>query len=55
MVVKIFQGEGFDGFLKALRSTFARVASRKPKSSRRQSRELYLVAKGFRGRVASTH
>lgn len=56
LVVKIFQGEGFDGFLKDLRGAFARVASRKPKASRPASRELYLVATGYRppGNDAST-
>ncbi|MBP8290979.1 MAG: 23S rRNA (uridine(2552)-2'-O)-methyltransferase RlmE [Chromatiaceae bacterium] len=47
LVIKIFQGEGFDDFLKTLRRHFRHVASRKPKSSRRESRELYLVARGF--------
>lgn len=49
LVVKIFQGEGFDRYLSELRGSFDRVASRKPKASRPESRELYLVAKGFRG------
>ena len=52
MVVKTFQGEGFDAYLKEVRGAFARVASRKPKSSRPQSRELYLVARGFCGQDA---
>jgi 23S rRNA (uridine2552-2'-O)-methyltransferase len=47
LVIKTFQGEGFDDFLKTLRQHFRQVASRKPKSSRRESRELYLVARGF--------
>ncbi len=47
LVVKVFQGTGFDEVLLELRQSFARVVSRKPKSSRSQSRELYLVAKGF--------
>jgi 23S rRNA (uridine2552-2'-O)-methyltransferase len=47
LVVKVFQGTGFDEVLLELRRSFARVVSRKPKSSRSQSRELYLVAKGF--------
>lgn len=51
-VVKIFQGEGFDRYLRELRGSFHRVASRKPKASRPESRELYLVAKGFRGNRA---
>lgn len=47
LVVKAFQGEGFDALLNGLRSSYARVASRKPRSSRAESRELYLVSKGF--------
>jgi 23S rRNA (uridine2552-2'-O)-methyltransferase len=47
LVVKAFQGEGFDGYLRELRRSFKRVSSRKPKSSRAHSREIYLVAKGF--------
>lgn len=47
LVVKAFHGEGFDAYLKELREPFRRVASRKPKSSRPRSRELYLVATGF--------
>jgi 23S rRNA (uridine2552-2'-O)-methyltransferase len=48
MVVKVFHGEGFDALLREMRASFAQVMSRKPRSSRPQSRELYLVAKGFR-------
>ena len=48
-VTKIFQGEGFDEYLKILRACFDKVVIRKPKSSRAQSREVYLIAKGFRG------
>lgn len=47
LVVKLFQGEGFDDYLRTLRRYFHQVISRKPKSSRSESRELYLVAKGF--------
>ncbi len=47
LVVKVFQGQGFDALLGEIRRSFSRVVSRKPKSSRSQSRELYLVAKGF--------
>ncbi len=45
---KIFQGEGFDQYLKELRQSFQRVVSRKPKASRPKSRELYLVATGYK-------
>lgn len=48
LVVKLFQGEGFDGFLGNLRKNFAKVALRKPKASRPRSREIYLVARGLR-------
>ncbi|WP_317930194.1 23S rRNA (uridine(2552)-2'-O)-methyltransferase RlmE [Halioxenophilus sp. WMMB6] len=49
LVAKVFQGEGFDDYLKALRSHFQSVATRKPGASRARSRECYLVAKGFKG------
>jgi 23S rRNA (uridine2552-2'-O)-methyltransferase len=48
LVVKAFHGAGFDEMVKLMRNQFERVASRKPKASRPQSREVYLVAKGFR-------
>ncbi|MBV2091394.1 MAG: 23S rRNA (uridine(2552)-2'-O)-methyltransferase RlmE [Candidatus Thiodiazotropha sp. (ex Ctena orbiculata)] len=47
-VVKVFQGEGFDDFLREVRSSFTRVVSRKPDSSRAKSREIYLVAGNFK-------
>jgi len=46
-VVKVFQGEGFDPYLKAVRESFSRVVTRKPAASRQQSREVYLVATGY--------
>lgn len=46
-VVKVFQGEGFDQYLKVVRGEFTRVATRKPAASRQQSREVYLVATGY--------
>ena len=48
MVGKVFQGEGFDPFLKACRENFTRVVSRKPDASRPRSREIYIVATGRR-------
>ncbi len=47
-VVKVFQGEGFDEFLKTVRQAFGRVVSRKPDASRAKSREIYLVAGNFK-------
>ena len=47
-VAKVFQGEGFDGLMRDLRCSFDRVLTRKPAASRPRSREVYLVARGFR-------
>ncbi len=47
-LVKTFQGEGFDPFLKEMRGEFQRVVSRKPGASRGRSREIYLLARGRR-------
>lgn len=46
-VVKVFQGEGFDQYVRDLRSDFAKVVTRKPAASRSQSREVYLVASRY--------
>ena len=47
-VVKVFQGEGFEQFMKDVRAAFTTVKTRKPESSRARSREVYLVATGFK-------
>ncbi len=47
-VAKVFQGEGFDELFRDARSAFAKVLTRKPKASRPRSREVYLVATGFK-------
>jgi 23S rRNA (uridine2552-2'-O)-methyltransferase len=47
VLVKLFQGEGFDAYHKALKSDFSRVVVRKPKASRARSREIYALATGF--------
>ncbi|MES9833816.1 MAG: 23S rRNA (uridine(2552)-2'-O)-methyltransferase RlmE [Candidatus Thiodiazotropha sp. LLP2] len=47
-VVKVFQGAGFDDYLREMRGVFSRVVSRKPDSSRAKSREIYLVAGNFK-------
>ena len=47
-VAKMFQGEGSDQYLKELRKSFQKVSIRKPQASRPKSREVYIVAKGFR-------
>lgn len=48
LLLKVFQGEGFDSFLRELRLSFAQVVSRKPKASRARSKELYLLARNYR-------
>jgi len=48
-IAKIFQGEGFEQVFQVARSSFLKVLTRKPSASRPRSREVYMVAKGFRG------
>ncbi|WP_392561605.1 23S rRNA (uridine(2552)-2'-O)-methyltransferase RlmE [Orbus sturtevantii] len=45
-IVKVFQGEGFEEYLKAVRDIFKVVKIRKPEASRARSREVYIVASG---------
>jgi 23S rRNA (uridine2552-2'-O)-methyltransferase len=47
-VVKVFQGVGSDAYLKDVRTSFDKVLVRKPAASRPRSREVYVVAKGFK-------
>lgn len=47
LLVKVFQGEGFDLFIKTLRQFFDQVVIRKPPASRSSSRELYVLARGY--------
>lgn len=48
-VAKVFQGEGFDPYIKDVKDSFQKCMIRKPDSSRARSREVYVVAKGFKG------
>ncbi|GAA0206332.1 23S rRNA (uridine(2552)-2'-O)-methyltransferase RlmE [Kangiella japonica] len=48
-VVKVFQGEGFDEYIRQCKDSFAKVMIRKPDASRARSREVYVVAQGFKG------
>ena len=47
MVVKAFQGEGLDAWVRGLRDEFAKVGLTKPKASRPDSREVFVVAQGY--------
>ncbi|AYA66630.1 23S rRNA (uridine(2552)-2'-O)-methyltransferase RlmE [Alteromonas sp. RKMC-009] len=46
---KVFQGVGYDEYVKDVRTSFSKVVVRKPAASRPRSREVYLVATGFKG------
>lgn len=47
-LIKLFQGTGFDDYLRSLRADFSRVTMRKPKASRARSREVYALAVGLK-------
>jgi 23S rRNA (uridine2552-2'-O)-methyltransferase len=53
-VVKVFQGAGSEAYIKDVRTSFDKVFVRKPAASRPRSREVYLVAKGFKGESEAT-
>lgn len=46
---KVFQGEGFDELFRNTRERFGKVLTRKPAASRPRSREVYIVARDFKG------
>ncbi|MFH2135908.1 MAG: 23S rRNA (uridine(2552)-2'-O)-methyltransferase RlmE [Pseudomonadota bacterium] len=45
-VAKVFQGTGFEDYIKLMRTHFTKVVARKPKASRDRSNEQYLVGLG---------
>jgi 23S rRNA (uridine2552-2'-O)-methyltransferase len=47
-LVKVFQGAGFEEFVKALRGHFGQVMTRKPEASRSRSNEVYLLGRGLK-------
>ncbi len=47
-LVKVFQGAGFEPFVKECRVNFRNVAAKKPDSSRDESRETFLLCKGVK-------
>lgn len=46
-LVKVFQGEGFDEYVRAMRQHFKQVVTRKPKASRDRTSETYLLGLGL--------
>lgn len=47
-IIKVFQGVGFESFLKELRLSFSKITTRKPQASRGRSHEIYFVATGYK-------
>ena len=50
-LVKIFQGAGYDEYLKSLRRAYQKVVVRKPDASRDESAEQYLLARGLKPEI----
>ena len=44
MLVKLFQGDGFESYNKLMKQHFKKVITRKPRASRARSREIYALA-----------
>ncbi|WP_372522023.1 RlmE family RNA methyltransferase [Sulfuricaulis sp.] len=49
LMIKTFQGAGFNELHARMRRRFGKLMSRKPQASRAESREIYLLGKGFKG------
>lgn len=45
--VKLFQGEGYSQYIQELKASFKQVSTFKPQASRKDSREMYAIAKDF--------
>jgi len=48
LLVKVFQGQGSQEYLRSLREAFTSLAIRKPKASRPRSNEVYALARNFK-------
>ncbi len=46
LLIKVFQGIGFDDYVRELRKRYAKVSIRKPAASRKRSPEVYALAQG---------
>src|SRR3546814_4066727 len=46
LLIKLFQGVGFDDYVRELRRRYAKVVIRKPAASRKRSPEVYALAQG---------
>jgi len=52
-LVKVFQGAGYDDYLRWMRRIFAKVVVRKPDASRDESAEQFLLGRGLRPPVST--
>lgn len=48
LLLKTFQGDGFDAMIKLMKLNFKKVVVRKPESSRAKSSEMYVLARGLK-------
>jgi 23S rRNA (uridine2552-2'-O)-methyltransferase len=50
LIVKAFHGSGFSQIVQAFKQHFVRVVERKPKASRDESSETFLVGRGLKAK-----
>ena len=48
LLIKVFQGDGSDQLLSDIKGRYDKVLVRKPKASRPRSREVYVLARGYK-------
>lgn len=48
LVIKVFQGQGIDEYIKSVKQLFTQVLQKKPSASRSRSKEFYLLARNFK-------
>lgn len=53
ILIKVFQGAGFEEFIKRMRTVFKSVATRNPDASRDRSRECYLLGRGLKDPITN--
>ena len=49
-IAKVFQGSGFEELIREVRKEFDFFKISKPKASRKESKEIYLIGKGFKNK-----
>ena len=49
LLIKTFHGAGYSDLYKQMQARFEKLVARKPRASRSESREIYLLGKGFKG------